>query len=82
MVRVFANDPGDRGSFSGRVIPKTKKMVLNASLLNTQDVCRVNGAIPYTSAYLLATEKGAFGSPSTMVGQQLTLYIYIYIRVT
>ena len=37
-VRVFANGPGDQGSIPGRVIPKTKKkkMVLDASLLNTQ----------------------------------------------
>ena len=34
--RVFANDPGDQGSVSGRVVPKTLKMVLDASLLNTQ----------------------------------------------
>ena len=32
-VRVFANGPG---SIPGRVIPKTQKMVLDASLLNTQ----------------------------------------------
>ena len=25
MSRVFANDPGDLGSISGRVIPKTQK---------------------------------------------------------
>ena len=36
MVRVFANGPGDRGSIPGRVIPKTQKMVLDASLLNIQ----------------------------------------------
>ena len=36
-VRVFANGSGDQGSIPGRVIPKTKKkMVLDASLLNTQ----------------------------------------------
>ena len=35
-VRVFANGPGDLGSISGRVIPKTQKMVLGVSLLNTQ----------------------------------------------
>ncbi len=35
-VRVFANGPGDLGSITGRVIPKTQKMVLDASLLNTQ----------------------------------------------
>ena len=34
--RVFANDPGDLGSIQGCVIPKTLKMVLNTSLLNTQ----------------------------------------------
>ena len=36
MVRVFANGPEDQGSFPGRVIPNTQKMVLDASLLNTQ----------------------------------------------
>ena len=36
MVRVFANGPGDQGSIPGRVIPKTQKMVLDATLLNTQ----------------------------------------------
>ena len=35
-VRVFSNDPGDLGSIPGRIIPKTQKMVLDASLLNTQ----------------------------------------------
>ena len=36
MVRVFANGPGDLGSITGRVILKTQKMVLDATLLNTQ----------------------------------------------
>ena len=36
MSRVFANGPGDQGSIPGRVIPKTKKMVLDAALLSTQ----------------------------------------------
>ena len=36
MVRVFANDPGDRDIITGRVIPKAQKMVLDATLLNTQ----------------------------------------------
>ena len=34
--RVFANGLGDLGSISGRVMPKTLKMVLDTSLLNTQ----------------------------------------------
>ena len=59
MVRVFANGPGDLGSIPGRVIPKTLKMVLDASLLNTQHYkVRIKGkvekslertcALPYT----------------------------------
>ena len=36
MVRVFANGPGDLGSIPGQVIPMTQKIVLDASLLNTQ----------------------------------------------
>ena len=37
MVRVSANSPGDLGSIPGQVTPKTLKMVLDVSLLNTQD---------------------------------------------
>ena len=33
---VFTNDPVDRGSIPGWVIPKTQKMVLDVALLNTQ----------------------------------------------
>ena len=36
MVRVFANALRDLGSITCQVIPKTQKMVLDASLLNTQ----------------------------------------------
>ena len=36
IVRAFTNDPGDRGSMLGQVIPKTQKMVLDAALINTQ----------------------------------------------
>ena len=34
--RVFTNGPGDLGLITGRVIPKTVRMVLDTSLLNTQ----------------------------------------------
>ena len=34
--RLWANGPGDLGLIPGRVIPKTLKMVLDSSLLNTQ----------------------------------------------
>ena len=57
--RVFTNGPGDLGSIPGRVIPKTLKMVLDTSLLNTQQYrVRIKGeveqsrersnALPYT----------------------------------
>ena len=36
MNRVFANGPGRWVSIPGQVIPKTQKMVLDSSLLNTQ----------------------------------------------
>ena len=62
MARVFANGPGDWGSIPGWVIPKTKKMVLDAALLNTQHYkVQIKGkeeqsmewssALPYTSVY-------------------------------
>ena len=43
---VFANGPGDLGSIPGRVISKTQKTVLDASLLNTQHYkVRVKGKV-------------------------------------
>ena len=73
---VFPNDPGDRGSIPGQVIPKTLKMVLDTSLLNTQQykVC-IKGKVEQSRerssalsyAIVVAIEKGAFWSPSTMV---------------
>ena len=44
--RVFGNGPGDLGSIPGRIIPKTLKMVLNTSLLNTQQYkVRIKGKV-------------------------------------
>ena len=44
VVRVFANDLRDQSSIPGWVIPKTEKMVLDTSLLNTQQYkVQVNG---------------------------------------
>ena len=43
---VFANGPGDMGSIPGRVIPKTQKMVFDATLLNTQSYkVRIKGKV-------------------------------------
>ena len=78
MVRMFTNGPGDRGSIPGQVIPKTQKMVLDASLLNTQHckVC-IKGGVkqsrekssvpPHTHLSVIAIEKGVFGSSSPTV---------------
>ena len=50
MSRVLANDLEDWFSISGRVIPKTQKMVLDAALLNTQHYKpRIKGKIEQTS---------------------------------
>ena len=44
--RVFTNGLGDLGSIPGRVIPKTLKMVLDTSLLNTQQYkVRIKGKV-------------------------------------
>ena len=46
MSRVFAYGPGDQGSIPGRVIPKTQKMALDATLLNAQHYkVRIKGKV-------------------------------------
>ena len=46
VSRMFANDPGDLGSIPGRIIPKTLKMILDTSLLNTQQYkVRIKGKV-------------------------------------
>ena len=72
--RVFANGPGDLVSILGLVISKTLKMVLDSSLINTQQYkVRIKGkveqsrkrssALPYTPV-VVAIEKGAFWLPT------------------
>ena len=87
MGRVFANGPGDLGSIPGYVIPKTLKIVLFTSLLNTQRYkVRIKGkversrercsAFSYTLV-VVAIKKGAFWSPSTIVANFTLFNIYI-----
>ena len=46
MNRMFNDGPGDQGSISGRVIPKTQKMVLDTALLNNQHYkVRIEGKV-------------------------------------
>ena len=87
MSRVFANGPGDRGSILGRVIPKTQKLVLDTTLLNTQyhkvsikGKARQSREWSSTLPCVVAIEKGAFGSPSTKVAHNL-LYFRISLLV-
>ena len=75
---VFTYDPRDLGS-----IQKTLKMVLDTSLLNTQQYkVHIKGKVEQSrerSSTLLhlgvvAIEKGAFWSPSTTVANFTTMY--------
>ena len=86
-VRVFANGLGDLGSIPGRVIPKTQKMVLDASLLNTQHYkVRIKGKVeqsregvaPSPTSCCSSYRKGSL-QVTLDYGRQLYLLLYIYI---
>ena len=76
--RVFANGPGDLGSIPGWVIPKIFKIVLDTSLLNTQQY-KVKwsnpgkGVVPSPTPQRSSSWKGSLWLPSTK-GRQLYLY--------
>ena len=82
-VIVFTKVPGDKGSFPGRIMPKTPKMVLDISLLKTQHYKvwikgkvkqpRTRSSAPTLHLGIVAFEKGAFKSPSITV-TNLLLY--------
>ena len=88
-VRVFANCPGDLGSIPGRVIPKTQKMVLDASLLNTQYYkVRIKGKVEQSREGVAPSPTpwcGSYRKGSLRVtldyGRQLYFYLYIYIYI-
>ena len=78
------------GSIPGRVIPKTEKMVLDASLLNPQHYkVRIkskvkqsrerNSALTYLS--VVAIKNGALESSTIVTNFTFTVYIYIYIYI-
>ena len=76
-LRGFAKGPGDRVSIPGRVIPKTQKMVLDFSFLNSQHykvgikgkVEAIKGKELHPPLHFreVFIEKGAFGLSWTMV---------------
>ena len=82
MVKLFTNGREDRDSIPGRVISKTQKwylMPLGLIFSIIRYGSRVSGAIqgnelrPPLHLGVVVIEKGAFGTPSTMV-DQLTTY--------
>ena len=84
-VRVFANGPGDLGSIPGRVIPKTQKMVLDASLLNTQHYkVRIKGKVepsregvaPSPTSWCSSYRKGSL-CVTLDYGRQLYFFYFI-----
>ena len=88
-VRVFANGPGDLGSIPGRVIPKTQKMVLDASLLNTQHYkVRIKGKVeqswegvaPSPTPWCSSYRKGSLRVTLDYGRQLYFTYIYIYSK--
>ena len=87
-VRVFANGPGDLGSIPGRVISKTQKMVLDASLLNTQHYkVRIKGKVeqsregvaPSPTPWCSSYRKGSLRVTLDYGRQLYFIYIYIYV---
>ena len=83
---MFANGPGDLGSIPGRVIPKTQKMELDASLLNTQHYkVRIKGKVeqsregvaPTSTHWCSSYRKGSLRVTLDYGRQLYLLYIYI-----
>ena len=70
MGKVFPNGVGDLGSIPGRVIPKILKMLLDTSLLNTQQCkVRIKSKVEQSrekshALGVVAIEKGTFRSPT------------------
>ena len=79
MVRVSANRPGDLGSIPGRVILKTQKMVLYASLFNTQ-IYKVRIKDEWSNLEnefaLAPTRSSSYWKRSLCLAN---LYIYVYV---
>ena len=84
MSRVLPNDPEDRGSIDGRVIPKTKK-ILDAALINTQhDKVSIKIKMEQSKEGFTPSPtqlKRSLGSPSTNLYIYIYIYIYIYVYI-
>ena len=84
---MFANGPGDLGSIPGRVIPKNLEILLDTSLLNTQqykvlikgkvEQSKERGSTLFLHLGVVTTKKGAFWSPSITVANFTLTYLLI-----
>ena len=77
---MFANGPGDLDSILGRVIPKTFKMVLDTSLLNTQQYkvfIKGKGVAPLLHLGVVAIEKEIIRVTLDYCRQQL-IYLWYF----
>ena len=78
MSRVFANGPGDLGSIPDHVITKTLKMVLDSSLLNTQQYKVLNKGKEEQSRER-SSILPCFCSPSTTVALNYGRQLYLIL---
>ena len=86
MGRVFANGPGDRGSVPGWVIPKTQKMVPDATLLNTQHYkVQIKGKVEQSRERSLHPplhlECSSYWKLRLWLSSLLTLYIQVVLKI-
>ena len=88
---VFANGPGDQGSIPGQIIPKTKKIVLDATLFSTQHYkVRIkgkwsnpgNGVAPSLHHSVVAIEREPSGCPQLRLPTLLIWYQVFYLIQT
>ena len=81
---VYATWPKGRDSIPGRVLPKTQRLVLDSSLLNTQPyTVQIKGKWSNTGKLLapLTSPCSSYWNTSLRVAQLVYIYIYIYIYI-
>ena len=84
LGRVFTNGPGNLGSIPGRVIPKTLEMVLDTSLLNTQQykvrIIRVKWSNPRKGVASSPTPRcSSYWKGSLLVALDYGRQLYFYL---
>ena len=83
--RVFATGPGDMGSIPGCIIPKTLKMVLDISLLNTQQYkVRIKGKVEQSRERVALSPRprcSSYWKGSLLFALDYGCQLYIYITL-